>query len=180
LISKVRGNPSLLASGKGEDMGYSRILAEHDMKNVRIVSVAAAAAIMLAGCGGGSHSGSGTSSGSGGSSAPAASAAPALDISHIQTAAARQIEGDHQGQVLQGQTHVRCPAVTSIEPKAGAKFECNVDAMSLKADSFNGKATIALNDAAGKTFSLDYTMSNMPLPGQGPKLTLSGTDSSVS
>lgn len=140
----------------------------------RIGSVAAAAALILAGCGGGSHSASGTSSGSGTSSA-----APAFDMDHVQTAAARQIETDQSEHLMQGQTRVKCPA-PSGEPKAGAKFECNVSSTSNRADTFTGTATIVLNDAAGKTFSLDYKMSNMPLPGQGPKLSLSGTDTSVS
>ena len=160
-------------------MGYSRISAERDLKYARIGSVAAVAAIILAGCGGGSHSGSGTSSGSG-ASAPPTSAAAAFDLGHIQTAAAHQIEADHQGKLLQGQTRVMCPAGARVEPKAGTKFDCSINAMPTRgADSFTGNATVVLNDAAGKQFSLDYKMSNMPLPGQGPKLTLSGTDSSV-
>ena len=144
------------------------------MKYVRIGSVAAAAALILAGCGGKSHSGSATSSGSG-----TTSAAPDFDMGHIQTAAARQIESDQRGHLMDGHTQVRCPA-TGIEPKAGAKFDCNISAITNGADSFTGTATIILNDAAGKTFSLDYKMSNMPLPGQGPRLTLSGTTPSVS
>jgi hypothetical protein len=140
----------------------------------RIGSVAAVAAMIVAGCGGGNHSGSGTSSPSGTSQ----SAAPQLDMGHIQTAAARRIDTDQRGQVLQGMTNVICTG--DIAPKAGTKFDCSVSAMPTQgADSFTGKATIVLNDDAGKTFSLNYTMANMPLPGQGPKRTLSGTSSSV-
>jgi hypothetical protein len=144
------------------------------VKYTRIGSVTAAA-LILTGCGGGSHSGSGTSAGSGTSSAPPTSTAPAFDMDHIETAAVRQIESDQRGHVLQGETHVKCP--TNIQPQAGTKFECSIDATRNGADKFTGTATIVLNDPAGKTFSLDYKMS---MYSRGRSQTLSGTDPSVS
>jgi hypothetical protein len=139
------------------------------MKYARIGFMAAAAAMILAGCGGGGHSGSGASS------APATSSTPAFDMVHIQSAAARQIEADQRGKVLPGSPHVSCPS--TIEPKAGAKFECNIHAQTTTAlNDFSGTATVVLNDPAGKTFSLDYTMSSMA---GLTKTTLKGTAPSV-
>ncbi|OBF92091.1 hypothetical protein A5791_14595 [Mycobacterium sp. 852002-51163_SCH5372311] len=96
---------------------------------------------------------------------------------HIESVAASQIENDQGGKLINATAS--CPAASSIEPKAGTKFDCNISARPVNAnvDSVGGSATVVLNDPEGKTFSLDYKLTVHSR--RSGDTTLSGTHASI-